>query len=61
MYKFHQSKKIFSFTNDCFQENKIDRNEFSHKSESVWSSMGEVNSCDVLCKPVGGKGGDRES
>lgn len=34
------------------QENQIDRNEFATKSEDVWRSMAEVDSCDVLCMPV---------
>ena len=31
-----------------FQENKIDRNEFAVKSEKVWSSMEEVEQCNML-------------
>lgn len=31
------------------QDKTIDRNEFSIKSEEVWGSMKEVDSCDILC------------
>eukprot|EP00092_Neocalanus_flemingeri_P012330 GFUD01013291.1.p1 GENE.GFUD01013291.1~~GFUD01013291.1.p1 ORF type:complete len:467 (+),score=105.34 GFUD01013291.1:105-1505(+) len=37
------------------KENLIDRNEFVTKSEEVWKSMKDVDSCDVLCKPVQGR------
>jgi len=31
------------------EDNSIDRNVFSVKSEEIWCSMREVDSCDVLC------------
>ena len=40
---------ISRYLQKSFQDRTIDRNEFSIKSEAVWSSMKEVDNCDILC------------
>ena len=46
--QLHTLTSHFSFFSLLFQENKIDRNEFAVKSEKVWSSMEEVEQCNML-------------